>query len=651
MACKHGLILLVLLGGMASTGWAATYYLDKKHLSASDSNTGTSAALPWLTVNHAMGLLAAGDHLYIKGGTTQSDPNAIYLQTNFHGLNVTTTGTAGHVITVEGYPGDVVVIKGTEEANHYGIRLTGAVSYYTFKNLVFTLFQVGLNNEFSAAKTNIVIDHCEFSYCKWGSSFSEITGLRVSDTLIHHNFYNGMFIGSCGDVTVERCQSYNNNDGMGGGGDSDGFSSNLVTNLLMVDCHSYDNGEDGFDLQAEGALINCSAHGMGGFGIKSWRRPNDSYVNHPLSLINCLVYDNDASGVLLANGNETHFYNCTVANNGENGIQASSSLTGQSNIYSTLVNTVLYHNGTGNVYNPITVYDDQGPAAWMVVDCNNNLFFLNDHNTTLIGVNSNTNALYIDPCFVNSSTDFHSQAGGNMIDAGDTSSAMVAAFKTYLGLSTALDYDHTVRPSGASWDLGAYEYDSVVIVPPSVVTTPSPFDTATGVPVAGYLSWAVSEGATGYDVYLDTANPPTVKVSSNQAGLSYAYSGLTVNTVYRWKVVAKNAGGDASATIWSLTTSNAPAKVASPSPTNGATHIGLTTTVSWATASGATSYRIYKNGTLFATQSGLSISLGVLVDKTPCTWRVDSGNTDTWTTGDDWTVTSVSYKILLKTIP
>ena len=73
-----------------------------------------------------------------------------------------------------------------------------------------------------------------------------------------------------------------------------------------------------------------------------------------------------------------------------------------------------------------------------------------------------------------------------------------------------------------------------------------PADGAQNQPVTGTLTWGESLNATGYDVYLDQNNPPTTKVSSNQAATSYGYGNttpLTQNRTYYWKVVAKNSVG------------------------------------------------------------------------------------------------------------
>ncbi|WP_051878540.1 T9SS-dependent choice-of-anchor J family protein [Chryseobacterium sp. FH1] len=74
-----------------------------------------------------------------------------------------------------------------------------------------------------------------------------------------------------------------------------------------------------------------------------------------------------------------------------------------------------------------------------------------------------------------------------------------------------------------------------------------------------FLSWAASSYATSYDVYLDTNANPTTLVG-NFIGTGFApASSLAPNTTYYWKVVPKNAIGEASTcTIYSFTTGATP---------------------------------------------------------------------------------------------
>jgi len=91
--------------------------------------------------------------------------------------------------------------------------------------------------------------------------------------------------------------------------------------------------------------------------------------------------------------------------------------------------------------------------------------------------------------------------------------------------------------------------DNITVTYLSPTTAPScsaitaPANSGTGIALSQTLQWAVSTGATGYDVYFGTsASPPLV--SSNQAGTTYTPT-LAVVTLYYWIVVAKNSMGSA----------------------------------------------------------------------------------------------------------
>ena len=109
--------------------------------------------------------------------------------------------------------------------------------------------------------------------------------------------------------------------------------------------------------------------------------------------------------------------------------------------------------------------------------------------------------------------------------------------------------------------------DVLVAIPPAAapdcVTLTAPADAATGVvywsPVE--LTWdaaAAGEPAASYDVYLDTNAAPTTLLG-NQVELTRNVSGLLASTTYYWKVVAKNAAGEATGcSVFSFTTAANP---------------------------------------------------------------------------------------------
>ncbi|MCX6841868.1 MAG: hypothetical protein NTX53_06275 [candidate division WOR-3 bacterium] len=78
-------------------------------------------------------------------------------------------------------------------------------------------------------------------------------------------------------------------------------------------------------------------------------------------------------------------------------------------------------------------------------------------------------------------------------------------------------------------------------VPPEPFSLISPEDGAQDQPTSGTLSWESSSGATSYDVYWGTSDPPEYK--ENVSDVSTSYFGSPDQT-YHWYVVAKNAAGE-----------------------------------------------------------------------------------------------------------
>ncbi|MBL7728861.1 MAG: hypothetical protein JNM68_14290, partial [Dinghuibacter sp.] len=83
--------------------------------------------------------------------------------------------------------------------------------------------------------------------------------------------------------------------------------------------------------------------------------------------------------------------------------------------------------------------------------------------------------------------------------------------------------------------------------PPPCTANITPTNGATGVTsVAGNvaLTWTVSPGATSYDVYFGTTNPPTTNIG-NTTSNTVNITGTSYNTTYYWYVVPRNTGGPA----------------------------------------------------------------------------------------------------------
>jgi endonuclease/exonuclease/phosphatase family metal-dependent hydrolase len=84
-----------------------------------------------------------------------------------------------------------------------------------------------------------------------------------------------------------------------------------------------------------------------------------------------------------------------------------------------------------------------------------------------------------------------------------------------------------------------------------------------GVTVTPNLSWK-SSGATSYDVYLGTANPPPLAISNISNYWWSPSPALAAGTTYYWQVIAKNASGSTPGQIWSFRTAGG---TSTPPPT------------------------------------------------------------------------------------
>src|SRR5581483_4916831 len=167
---------------------------------------------------------------------------------------------------------------------------------------------------------------------------------------------------------------------------------------------------------------------------------------------------------------------------------------------------------------------------------------------------------------------------------------------------------------------------------PSATTLSSPANGATGVATSATLSWAAASGATSYDVYFGTAASPAFY--QNTTATSLAVSALANSTTYYWRVVAKNACGSAASSATNSFTTVAsctlPAAATLGSPSNGATGVATSTSLSWSAASGATSYDVYfgtaSSPAFYQNTTATSLAVSALANNTVYYWRVVAKN-------------------------
>lgn len=92
----------------------------------------------------------------------------------------------------------------------------------------------------------------------------------------------------------------------------------------------------------------------------------------------------------------------------------------------------------------------------------------------------------------------------------------------------------------------------------SEATNPMPSDMLTDVDVNQDLSWTGHGEPDSYDLYFDTADPPTNLEATGLTSPTYDPGELDPGETYYWKVVSKKSGeSDATSDVWSFTTAEA----------------------------------------------------------------------------------------------
>ncbi len=109
-----------------TTSTGITYYIDKDLPASSDSNAGTTEALPWKTFTKANATLTAGDTVLVKTGT--------YTAGTANFVQPINSGISTARITYQAFPGATVTVTN----GNYAVLLDGK-SYVTVKGMNFTL--------------------------------------------------------------------------------------------------------------------------------------------------------------------------------------------------------------------------------------------------------------------------------------------------------------------------------------------------------------------------------------------------------------------------------------------------------------------------------------------------------------------------------
>lgn len=295
---KRSISLVILLMVLISSFILAqpkVYYVAN---GGDDTNNG-SIYFPFATLTKAASTAAAGDTIFVRGGTYNLSST----------VTLSKSGTSSSYYNLFAYKSEKPVFNFSTQTSSDGIKVNG--SYWHLKGIESTY---AAHNGIAINGSNNIIQNCT----------------------THNNRNTGMQLGNgASNNRIMNCDSYYNSDPPSGE-NADGFSPKLDvgTGNYFYGCRSWQNADDGFDgyLRTSDKVTttyeNCWSFGNGYFtdgtsategdgnGFKMGGSDNKD-LRHNAILKNCVSFDNKVKGFDQNNnrGSMT-LYNCTGFRNG-----------------------------------------------------------------------------------------------------------------------------------------------------------------------------------------------------------------------------------------------------------------------------------------------------------------------------------------------
>ncbi|WP_437930039.1 right-handed parallel beta-helix repeat-containing protein [Sorangium sp. So ce291] len=411
-----GLFLLLATG----TARAAEHYVAPD---GSDSNRGTMDR-PFATLSKANSAAAAGDTIWVRGGTYDITTQLVLSRSGTSDTNRT---------KIWAYPGEKPVL----DASRY-VTSNPAVDVPLVLVTGSWMHLRGL--EIGNAKVGRSGDH-SYSLLRTKGSSNNIFELLN----LHHAFGPGLFIdkGEGGNLIL-NCDSHDNYDQNGSQGDGqngDGFGVHYQTtgpSTIIRGCRAWNNSDDGYDyishevpVITEGSFAMSNGRGSGGNGNGFKVGSSKTGIRHIVR--NNVAWNNKAAG----------FY----ANHSSGG--------------NTWLNNTAYKNGTQ--YNMLASPPDDSSQAIILTGAlahimRNNVGFPNK-NSNMGGVDTAFNTWDLNITEASSAFESTSDAGCTGPREADGSLPSACVFMKLAAESALIDEGTDVGLPfvGSAPDLGAYE--------------------------------------------------------------------------------------------------------------------------------------------------------------------------------------------------
>ncbi|HHC79559.1 MAG TPA: T9SS type A sorting domain-containing protein [Flavobacteriia bacterium] len=423
---------------------ANTYYVAPNGNNASQGTENQ----PWKTIQKAANTLTAGDTVLIKAG--------IYNER----VIVKNSGTLHNYIVYTHYRNDQVIIDGTGIS--WGSNWNGLFDI-SDKNYIQVIGLTLKNSDYAA----VFIDNS--------------THIIIKNNTTYNTYSSGIGVWNSNTVTLENNEvELACNDG---GEECISIANSNNCDILNNNIHNNGpgtNGGEGIDIKEGSFNINIyqnTVHHLNnrlGIYADAW----DLHTHH-INIYQNTVHHCSESGIAMASESGglleyVTIFNNIVYNNKYGGIELGAwsdiGFTGLKPIkHIQIINNTCYQNGSYNNGWGYGIVIDNPDAEDVTIRnniCSNNSAQIAikqiksqgvvDHNL-FYGNNTASGTLYGDysilqaPLFVDSSTDnFHLRSDSPAIDNGNSIDA------------PNVDFENNNRPSGMDYDIGAYEYTSVL---------------------------------------------------------------------------------------------------------------------------------------------------------------------------------------------
>lgn len=228
---------------------------------------------------------------------------------------------------------------------------------------------------------------------------------------------------------------------------------------------------------------------------------------------------------------------------------------------------------------------------------------------------------------------------------------------TPVGLQHATTYHWQVTGTNSSGSTVGpkWTFTTRAAVVPDAFLSLTPTNNAVNVAAATSISWQLSNGTDGYEVYfwMTSAGEPSLPTATTTAPLWDPPGDLLADTSYSWKIVATNAFGSTTNTTWSFTVIPVVPGTLSPlAPTNNAVAEPVTISFTWSAALRASGYEVYlwadsESEPLVPNVTTASTTWypGGLQYATTYHWKVVATNAYGTTAGGPWTFVTAAVPI------